>query len=58
VAKIHGAIAKILSDLKLARLRLRFQKVDSVFRLVRFASSRVEFEFKGTLLAHSEQGID
>jgi hypothetical protein len=38
--------------------RLRFGKVNSVFRLVDFALPWIEFEFHGTLLAYFGQGID
>jgi len=38
--------------------RLRFDKIDSVFRLVGFALPWVEFEFHETLLAYFGQGID
>ncbi len=38
--------------------RLRFDKIDSVFSLVDFALSWIEFEFHGTLLAYFGQGID
>jgi hypothetical protein len=37
---------------------LRFDKINSVFGLVRCALARVEFEFHGTLLTYFEQGID
>ena len=38
--------------------RLRFDKIDSVFRLVDFALPSIEFELHGTLLAYFGQGID